>query len=40
MEYMDNGDLFQKIEENIKKGTTFPEDQIWSVLIQVAVGSV
>lgn len=35
MEYMDNGDLFQKIEENIKKGTFFSEDEIWNILIQV-----
>lgn len=35
MEYMNNGDLFQKIEQHEKAGTCFPEDTIWSVLIQV-----
>lgn len=35
MEYMNNGDLFQKIEQQEKAGTYFSEDAIWSVFIQV-----
>ena len=35
MEFANDGDLFQKIVEHQKKGTYFPENQIWSVLIQV-----
>jgi Protein kinase domain. len=35
MEYADNGDLFQKIVEHQKKGTLFPEPEIWNIFIQV-----
>ena len=35
MEYCNNGDLFQKIVEHQKKGTLFPEIEIWSIFIQV-----
>ena len=39
MEYCNNGDLFQKIVEFQKKGTLFPEFEIWSIFIQVKSGS-
>ena len=35
MEYCNNGDLFQKIVEYQKKGTLFPEVEIWNIFIQV-----
>lgn len=38
MEFADNGDLFQKISEHQKNGTTFSENAIWSILIQVVRG--
>lgn len=37
MEYANNGDLYQKICEHQKKGTTFAEPEIWSFFIQVAI---
>ncbi len=38
MEYADNGDLLQKINDHIKKGIYFKESYIWNILIQVLVG--
>lgn len=38
MEYADNGDLYQKIVEHQKKGTYFPEQEIWSIFVQVTRG--
>jgi NIMA (never in mitosis gene a)-related kinase len=38
MEHADNGDLYQKIVEHQKKGTTIPETEIWSLFIQVTRG--
>jgi NIMA (never in mitosis gene a)-related kinase len=38
MEYADNGDLFQKISENQKNKTTFAEQDIWRIFIQVVRG--
>jgi NIMA (never in mitosis gene a)-related kinase len=38
MEYSDDGDLYQKIVEHQKKGTTFDEETIWKTLIQIANG--
>jgi NIMA (never in mitosis gene a)-related kinase len=35
MEYMNNGDLFQKIEQHEKAGIYFPEETIWNIFIQV-----
>jgi NIMA (never in mitosis gene a)-related kinase len=32
MELADGGDLYQKITEHQKKGTTFPEIEIWSII--------
>ena len=38
MEFADNGDLFQKICEHQKNGTSFSETEIWSIFIQVVRG--
>jgi NIMA (never in mitosis gene a)-related kinase len=38
MEHADNGDLYQKIVEHQKKGTTIAETEIWSLFIQVTRG--
>ena len=38
MDYADNGDLFQKIVAHQKAGTTYSEDEVWNVLIQVVRG--
>lgn len=38
MEFCDNGDLFQKIQENQKNGTLFKESDIWNIFIQVVKG--
>lgn len=35
MEYCDNGDLLQKIIDNQKRGTSFKEEDIWHIFIQV-----
>ena len=37
MEFANNGDLFQKINEHQKKGTLFPESEIWPIIIQVRI---
>ena len=38
MEYMNNGDLFQKIENHRKNNTNFNETEIWSIYTQVVQG--
>lgn len=38
MEFADDGDLFQKICEHLKNNTTFSEDEVWSIFIQVVRG--
>lgn len=38
MEYADNGDLYQKIQELQRKGGMFPEAEIWSMFIQITRG--
>lgn len=38
MEYANDGDLYQKIVQKKKTNTTFSEDEIWRVLIQVTKG--
>ena len=38
MEYADNGDLFQKIQEFQKNGQTFTENEIWKIAIQTING--
>jgi len=38
MEYCDNGDLFQKIQDHQKNGTLFKENEIWNIYIQVVRG--
>lgn len=38
MEYADNGDLFQKIQEFQKEEKTFSENEIWKISIQVING--
>ena len=38
MEFADNGDLFQKITTHQQNSSSFPEDEIWQVLIQVVLG--
>ena len=40
MEYCNNGDLFQKIVDFQKKGTLFPEVEIWNIFIQVKSDSL
>ena len=38
MEYADNGDLYQKIQQNQKDKTTFTEYELWKIAIQVIHG--
>lgn len=38
MEFANNGDLYQKIVEQQRKNQLFPEQEIWSVFIQVVKG--
>ncbi|EGR32762.1 protein kinase domain protein, partial [Ichthyophthirius multifiliis] len=38
MEYLNNGDLYQKISEHQKKGQYFQENEIWNILIQMIKG--
>ena len=38
MEYADNGDLYQKILDQQKKGLLFKEEDIWTIFIQVVKG--
>ena len=38
MEFMNNGDLFQKIEKHKKENTCFQEGEIWSIFTQVVKG--
>ena len=38
MEYVDNGDLFQKITQCTKSQHYIPEDQIWRIFIQIVRG--
>ena len=36
MEFVDNGDLFQKITGHQKRGFLFEEEEIWGIFIQVS----
>jgi len=38
MEYADGGDLFQKINEQKKKGVYIHEKEVWNVAIQILKG--
>lgn len=38
MEYADNGDLTQKIKKVKNEGKTFSEDEILSLIAQMALG--
>jgi len=38
MEYADDGDLLNKINEHKRKFTQFPEEDIWRILIQCIRG--
>jgi len=38
MEFADNGDLYQKIIEHQKNSTSFSENEIWAIFIQVVRG--
>ena len=38
MEYADDGDLEGKLQKNIKNKTNFPENEVWSILIQITQG--
>lgn len=38
MEYVDNGDLFQKITKHQKEQQYIHEDDIWRIFIQVVRG--
>jgi NIMA (never in mitosis gene a)-related kinase len=38
MEYASDGDVYQKIVEHQKNKTTFEEDDIWRIFIQMTRG--
>ncbi len=38
MEYADNGDLFQLINQNQEKGTLLQEIEVWHLFIQILLG--
>lgn len=38
MEFLDDGDLYQKIVAHQKEGTTFEEKDIWRTLLHVTLG--
>ncbi len=38
MEFVDDGDLYQKIGANKAKTQYFDEPTIWSILIQITIG--
>ena len=38
MEYAEHGDMLSKIEQHFKKGSCFPEYELWSYLIQLLGG--
>lgn len=38
MEFLDDGDLYQKIVEHKNKKQLFEEKEIWNVLIQILFG--
>ncbi len=38
MEFANNGDLYQKIQEQQRRNQLFPENEIWNVFIQVVKG--
>jgi NIMA (never in mitosis gene a)-related kinase len=38
MEYADDGDLDGKIKNHVKSKTNIPENEIWSILIQITQG--
>ena len=35
MEFVNNGDLYQRIVDQQKKGSAFTENEIWLIFIQV-----
>jgi NIMA (never in mitosis gene a)-related kinase len=37
MEFLDDGDLYQKIVQHQKNGTEFEESTIWRTLVQVTL---
>ena len=38
MEFADGGDLMAKINDHIKKRTTFPEEELWKLLVEMTSG--
>jgi NIMA (never in mitosis gene a)-related kinase len=38
MEYVNYGDLYQRIVDCQKKGVLLPEPEIWSIFIQIVKG--
>ena len=38
MEFADGGDLMAKINEHKSKRTSFPEEELWKIFIQVTSG--
>ena len=38
MEFLNDGDLYQKIVDHQKNNTTFDEETIWKTLIHVTLG--
>ena len=38
MEFVDDGDLYQKIVEHKNTGLLFEEKHIWTVLVEVLIG--
>ena len=37
MEFVNNGDLYQKIIDHQKKGAGFTENELWVIFIQVKI---
>ena len=38
MEYANNGDLYEKIQEHLRNNTLIPEIEIWNMFIQLVEG--
>ena len=38
MEFLDDGDLYQKIVDHKKKKQLFEEKEIWNVIVQILYG--
>ena len=38
MEYANNGDLYQKIQEHLQRQQYIPEEEIWKIFISITKG--